>query len=296
MRSPVPAPVEQAVNGWPVVQRARQGWDQLHELLAQTPELTTPTPLPRPRAMLEAQQLTVVPPGETIATLRMVSFRLEPGQALGVIGTSGSGKSTLARALTGIWVPASGTVRLDGATLDRYTPEALGAAFGYLPQEVTLFAGTVAENIARLSTAPDGEAIVRAAQQAGAHNMILSLPQGYDTVINPGGSRLSGGQRQRIGLARALYGDPVILILDEPNANLDSEGQTALNTAIRAMKQDQRSVIIMAHRPAGIAECDTILMLENGMRRAFGPRDEVLQAQLQNYKTVAGAIAKDPGK
>jgi len=245
---------------------------------------------------METQQLTVVPPGETVATLRMVNFRLEPGQALGVIGTSGSGKSTLARVLTGIWPVASGTVRLDGATLDRYTPEALGGALGYLPQDVALFGATITENIARLSLQPDAEAVVAAAKRAGAHDMILGLPQGYDTVINPGGSRLSGGQKQRIGLARAMYGDPVILILDEPNANLDSEGQEALNSAIRAMKADGKSVVIMAHRPAGIAECDTILVMEGGMRRAFGPRDEVLQAQLKNYKTVAGVISPEAKK
>nr|WP_198671057.1 type I secretion system permease/ATPase [Oceanibium sediminis] len=287
------APVEQAINGWPLFQRARQGWRSLETLLAQTPILPEPTALPAPRAILDAQHVTVVPPGEKVATLRMVSFRLEQGQALGVIGPSGSGKSTLARVLTGIWPPASGSVRLDGATLDRYASEALGRALGYLPQDVALFGASIAQNIARLAAAPDAEAVVAAAKRAGAHDMILGLPDGYDTMINPGGSRLSGGQKQRIGLARAMYGDPAILILDEPNANLDAEGQAALNAAIRAMKQENKSVIIMAHRPAGIAECDTILVMEAGMRKAFGPRDEVLKAQLKNYEKVAGALTSE---
>lgn len=290
------APVEQAINGWPIFQRARQGWTSLKELLSTTPALVPPTKLPAPRAILETQQITVLPPGEQSATLRMVSFRLEPGQALGVIGPSGSGKSTLARAITGIWPPASGTVRLDGATLDRYAPEDLGRAIGYLPQDVALFGATIAQNIARLAAEPDAAAVVKAAKRAGAHEMILKLPDGYDTMINPGGSRLSGGQKQRIGLARAMYGDPVILVLDEPNANLDAEGQAALNAAIRQMKEEGKSVVIMAHRPAGIAECDTILVMENGMRKAFGPRDEVLKAQIRNYDKIAGSIGVEAKK
>ncbi|MEM8787073.1 MAG: type I secretion system permease/ATPase [Pseudomonadota bacterium] len=284
------APVEQAIGGWPLFQRARQGWTSLKELLTRTPAFEQPTPLPAPRAILEAQQVTVVPPGEQVATLRMLSFRLDQGQALGVIGPSGSGKSTLARALTGIWQPASGKVRLDGATLDQFSPEDLGRAIGYLPQDVALFGATIAENIARLEAQPNPEAVVAAAKKAGAHELILSLPDGYDTRLNPGGRRLSGGQRQRIGLARAMYGDPAILVLDEPNANLDAEGQAALNAAIRQMKSVGRSVIIMAHRPSGIAECDLILVLEGGLRKAFGPRDEVLKAQLKNYSQVAGTI------
>lgn len=288
------APVEQAIGGWPLFQRARQGWASLQDLLARTPAIEAPTKLPAPRAILDAHQVTVVPPGEQVATLRMLSFRLVQGQALGVIGPSGSGKSTLARALTGIWPAASGKVRLDGATLDQYAPEDLGKAIGYLPQDVTLFGATIAENIARLAAQPDPTKVVEAAKKAGAHQLILSLPDGYDTRINPGGSRLSGGQRQRIGLARAMYGDPAILVLDEPNANLDSQGQEALNSAIRSAKAEGRSVIIMAHRPAGIAECELILVLEGGLRKAFGPRDEVLREQLKNYSQIAGSIA--PGK
>jgi len=286
------APIEQAIGQWPVVLRARQGWEQLSELLEKTPEDAERTELPKPRAVLEAQQLTVVPPGEQAATLRMVSFRIEPGQAMGVIGPSAAGKSTLARAITGIWRPASGKIRLDGASLDNYQSDVLGQNIGYLPQDVGLFNGTIAENIARLSTQPDPAMVVAAARKAGAHEMILKMPEGYDTRISAGSGRLSGGQKQRIGLARAMYGEPVILVLDEPNSNLDSIGSEALNEAIRAMKAEGKAVIIMAHRPAAIAECDLILMIEGGMRKAFGPRDEVLKEQLKNYNAVSGAIGQ----
>ena len=288
------APVEQAIAGWPLAQRARQGWAALSDLLARTPAPAAPTPLPAPRAILDVHQVTVVPPGEHVATLRMLSLRVEPGEALGVIGASGSGKSTLARAITGIWQPASGKVRLDGATLDQYAPEALGRAIGYLPQEVTLFGATVAQNIARLQE-PDPAAVVAAARAAGAHELILSLPEGYDTMIRTGAARLSGGQKSRIGLARAMYGDPAILVLDEPNAHLDAEGQQALNAAIRHIKADGRSVVIMAHRPSGIAECDTILILDHGLRKAYGPRDEVLKAQVKNHAQIARAIGPAGG-
>lgn len=280
------APVEQAVTGWSVVARAREGWGRLMVLLSSVPAETPRTPLPRPRAVLEANNLTVVPPGHSAATLRMVSFRLEPGQAMGVIGPSGAGKSTLARALCGVWRPAGGWIRLDGATLEQYDPDVLGSLIGYLPQRVTLFDGTIAENIARLSPKPDPAQVVEAAKRAAAHQMILDLPEGYDTRVDQAGGRLSGGQIQRIGLARALYGHPVLLILDEPNSNLDNEGSLALNTAVRSMKAAGGAVLIMAHRPAAIAECDTLLMLEGGLRRAFGPREEVLRAMVQNANEI----------
>ncbi|WP_413850870.1 type I secretion system permease/ATPase [Albidovulum sp.] len=283
------APVEQAIGGWALVQRAQEAWGRLARLLTAVPPAAPRTALPKPRAVLEANQLTVVPPGQTQAALRMVSFRLEPGQALGVIGPSGAGKSTLARALTGVWRPAGGWIRLDGATLDQYDPDVLGAQIGYLPQRVTLFDGTIAENIARLAPLPDAAAVVAAAQKAAAHQMILDLPEGYDTRVAQAGGRLSGGQIQRIGLARALYGDPVILVLDEPNSNLDNDGSMALNAAIRAMKADGRSVLIMAHRPAAIQECDQILFLDGGMRRAYGPRDEVLKSMVRNATDIARA-------
>lgn len=285
------APIEQAVGGWPLVSRAREGHARLADLLSRTPVDPPRTTLPRPKAILEAQNLSVVPPGDSQPVLRSVSFRLEPGQALGIIGPSGSGKSSLARALIGVWRPAGGKVRLDGATLDQYDPDVLGSYFGYLPQRITLFDGTIAQNIARLQENPDGLKVVEAAKKAAAHDMIVKLPDGYDTRVSTLGGRLSGGQIQRIGLARALYGDPLILVLDEPNSNLDNDGSLALNLAIREMKADGRAVLIMAHRPAAIQECDLLLVLEDGTRRAFGPRDQVLREMVKNHAEIGKTTA-----
>jgi PrtD family type I secretion system ABC transporter len=282
------APIELAIGQWPLVQAARRGWRNLGQLLGEVPPEPERTPLPRPRAKLDVQQLTIVPPGEQQAALRIVTFNIEPGQALGVIGPSGAGKSTLARALTGVWRPAGGKVRLDGAALDQYGND-LGNHIGYLPQRVTLFDGTIAENIARLSDQPNAEMIVAAAKKADAHEMILKLPDGYDTRVTAAGGKLSGGQMQRVGLARAMYGDPVLLVLDEPNSNLDNEGSAAVNNAVRAMKAEGKTVLIMAHRPAAIKECDMLLMLEGGSRVAFGPKDEVLKAVVQNHQQVRNA-------
>lgn len=290
------APIETIVGQWAVLARGREAWANLATLLGEVPEEPLRTHLPRPRGRLELEQVTVVPPGESQATLRMVSFRVEPGQAVGVIGVSGAGKSTLARAITGAWRPAAGKIRLDGAALDQYDPDTLGRHIGYLPQRVTLFEGTIKENIARLSPVPDDAAVVRAAQAAAAHEMILRLPEGYDTRVDGSGGRLSGGQIQRIGLARALYGDPVVVVLDEPNSNLDNDGSMAVNAAIRGLKERGAAVLIMAHRPAAIAECDLLLMLENGTRRAFGPKEDVLREIVQNHRQIiqsgpAGGVA-----
>jgi len=280
------APLDLAIGQWPMIQRAMKGWQNLAELLAEIPPDVPRTPLPDPKAHLQVQQITVVPPGEQQASLRLISFDLEPGQALGVIGPSGSGKTTLARALTGVWRPAGGKIRLGGAALDQYDPEVLGRHIGYLPQRVQLFDGTIAENIARLSATPDPGKVIAAAQKAAAHDMILRLPQGYDTPVSTGGGRLSGGQVQRIGLARALYSDPVVLVLDEPNSNLDNEGSRALNLAIKQMKAAGKSVLIMAHRPAAIQECEWLMVLEGGTRKAFGPRDTVLKEMVQNHQEI----------
>ena len=250
------------------------------------------TALPKPKARLQVQGVSVAPPGENLPTLKSVSFGLEPGQALGVIGQSASSKSTLARVLTGIWKPQVGKVRLDGAALDQYQLDVLGQHIGYLPQDVVLFDASVADNIARLSQEPNAEMVVAAAKKAGAHEMVLRLPDGYDTRISSGGSRLLGGQKQRLGLARALYGDPVLLVLDEPNANLDASGSQVLNRAIEQMKAEGKSVIIMAHWPSGIAICDMLLVLENGTMKAYGPRDEVLKETIKNYQDVVPGLKK----
>ena len=284
-------PVEQAVGQWPVVTRARQARTRLAELLTRSPPPAARTELPRPKALVDVQDLTVLPPGGAAPVLRGLSFRLPPGQAMGVIGPSGSGKSSLARALTGVWRPAAGTIRLDGATLDQYDPDILGAYIGYLPQRVSLFDGTIAENIARLQASADPGRIVAAAKAAAAHDMILRLPSGYDTQVATMGSRLSGGQIQRIGLARALFGDPVILILDEPNSNLDNDGSAALNQAIRTAKARGASVLIMAHRPAAIQECDLLVVMNEGAAAAFGPRDAVLRETVRNAGDITRSTA-----
>ncbi|MDF1669449.1 MAG: type I secretion system permease/ATPase [Roseovarius sp.] len=281
------APIEQVIGQWPVVQRTVRGWKSLAGLLGRVRPEEDKTQLPRPKALLDVQQLTIAPPGETQAALKMVSFKLQPGQAVGVIGQSGAGKSTLARALTGVWAPAGGKIRLDGAALDQFEPHVLGAHIGYLPQRVQLFDGTIAQNIARLAEEPDDEQVVLAARRADAHEMILSLPEGYDTRVTANGGRLSGGQMQRIGLARAMYGDPVLLVLDEPNSNLDNEGSEAVNAAIRGFKSVGKSILIMAHRPAAIKECDLLLVLDNGQVRAFGPKEKVLREVLSNHSEVA---------
>ena len=209
-----------------------------------------------------------------------------PGIAFGVIGPSGAGKSTLARALTGVWRPAGGMARLDGASLNQYGPDVLGRHIGYLPQRVQLFDGTLAENIARLNPNPDAAKVVEAAKKAAAHEMIVSLPDGYDTRIVGANSKLSGGQMQRIGLARALFDAPVILILDEPNSNLDNDGSIALNDAIRAMKEAGNTVLIMAHRPSAIQECEQLLVLDKGVVTAFGPKDQVLRDMVKNHNQI----------
>ncbi len=286
------APVEQSLAHWPALQRARAGWARLANLLHTIPAEAARSPLPTPKAQLDVTGLIAGPPGAALPNLRNISFQLHAGEALGIIGRSGSGKSSLARVLTGLWPPAAGAVRLDGATLDQYGSANLGRHIGYLPQHVTLFSGTVAENIARMSPDPDPEAVIRAAKAAQAHDLITSLPMGYDTPLQGTDGPLSGGQRQRIGLARAFYGDPVLLILDEPNAALDAEGSDALNRAVRACKDAGRAALIMTHRPMAISECDRLLVLDKGQITAIGPRDEILRSMVQNADAVQTTLTR----
>ena len=289
------SPIEVGLGQWPLVQRARKGWQNLEELLGKTPPEAARTALPEPRALLEVESIAATAPGESRPLLRNVTFRVEPGEAIGVIGPSGSGKSTLARVLTGAWRNAAGTVRLDGAALSQYDPAVLGDHIGYLPQRVQLFDGTIAQNIARLAETPDAAAVVEAAKSAAAHDMIVKLPDGYDTRVRAGGGRLSGGQMQRIGLARALFGKPAIVILDEPNSNLDNEGSVALNNAIKRLKAQGKSVLIMAHRPAAIQECDKLLVIDQGTMTAFGPKDEILRKMVTNHRDIQqGGTARPP--
>ncbi|WP_282078358.1 type I secretion system permease/ATPase [Epibacterium ulvae] len=279
------APIETLISQWGLVQRALQGQERLATMLGETPERPAPMPLARPKAKLQLQGVTLVPPtlpGQVSKpVLQGLNFDINPGSALGVIGASGAGKSSLARALIGLWHPASGRIRLDGSTYNQYDMDILGSYIGYLPQQVTLFDGTIAENIARLAEVPDPDQVVAAAKKAAVHEMIQQLPQGYDTPVKVSGSRLSGGQIQRIGLARALYGDPLLLVLDEPNSNLDNEGSQALNLAVASARKDGRVVVIMAHRPAAIQLCDKILILDKGTQRAFGEKDVILKEHLQ---------------
>ena len=270
------APVDQAIGSWRQFVSARAAFGRLDRLLRQTPVAPPRTTLPKCRGNLSVEKLYAGPPGAKRPLLNRLSFAVGPGEALGIIGPSGSGKSTLVRLLTGIWQPQHGSVRLDGATLAQWRPEALGKAIGYLPQEVELFSGTVRDNICRFCDVPDHGAVVQAAIRAGVHDMILRLPDGYETQIGDAGRSLSGGQRQRIALARALYGDPVVVVLDEPNSNLDAAGEAALTEAILDLKRRGRTVVVVAHRPSAILAMDKILLIERGMQSAFGDKDEVM--------------------
>ena len=281
------APIELLVNQWPVLERGRAGWGNLVRLLGAVPVQKPKTDLPVPTARIVAEQVTIVPPGDSKASLRMISFKVNPGEAVGVIGPSGAGKTSLARALAGLWPPAGGAVRLDGATLDQYDPDVLGSYIGYLPQTVVLLNGTIRDNIARMSSNPDDAAVIKAAKRAAAHEMILRLPDGYDTIVDGTGGRLSGGQVQRVGLARAMYGDPVYLVLDEPNSNLDNEGSMAVNNAIRLMREEGRAVFVMAHRPAAIEQCDKLMYIDGGVLKAFGPTEDVKAQILANREQIA---------
>lgn len=286
------APVEMAVGQWALIERARTAWLSLNKFLDAIPPEEKRTKLPTPEGRLIAKGITVIPPGIRTPTLRNASLTLEPGHALGVIGKSGSGKTTLAKALLGLWLPAAGEIRLGGATLDQYDSDDLGHHIGYLPQQVTLFNGSVAENIARMSESPDAEAVVAAAKKANAHELILGLEKGYDTFLEGNDSQLSGGQKQRIALARALYGNPVLLILDEPNSALDAEGTEALNAAVRGLKKDGKAAIIMTHRPQAISECDHLVVVEKGQIVKTGPRDEVLGSMVQNANVIKRHLSK----
>jgi len=282
------APVELAVAHWKGLVAARQGWARLWTFLASFPNSRPGVALPAPNEGLRVEAVTATAPGVGRALVNDVSFSLRSGEGLGIIGASGSGKSTLVRAMTGIWTPARGSVRLDGASLDQWSPEVLGKHIGYLPQDVELFAGSVAQNIARFDPDARSEDIVAAAKAAGIHDLVCSLPKGYDTSIGEGGAALSGGQRQRLALARALYGEPFLVVLDEPNSNLDAEGEDALTRAIKDVRARGGIVVIVAHRPSALASVDRLLFMAEGRARAFGPKDEVLAAL---KRTPAGSPA-----
>jgi ATP-binding cassette, subfamily C, type I secretion system permease/ATPase len=275
------APVDLAIAHWKAFAACRQSWHRLNKLLALLPAEQTPMLLPAPKERLGVENASVAPPGSAKLVLQDASFKLERGSALGVIGPTGSGKSSLARLLVGVWQPARGKVRLDGCTFDQWSSEVLGRHIGYLPQDVELLGGTVAQNIARFDPEADPQAIVAAAKAAGVHELIIELAEGYETNVGERGETLSAGQAQRIALARALYGDPFLVVLDEPNSNLDAAGDEALTKAILGVRARGGIVVVIAHRPSAIAGVDLLLVLKQGRLQAFGPKDEILSKVLQ---------------
>jgi ATP-binding cassette, subfamily C, bacterial PrsD len=280
------APVDLAIANWKGFVAARQGWRRLVDVFQRTPALPERMALPAPSQFLSVEHLTVLEPGGQRFLIRDITFTLKAGQSLCIIGPSGAGKSTLARALVGAWKPAAGRVQLDGAALDQWPVEDLGSQIGYVPQDVELFSGTIADNISRHQESADPNSVIEAASAAGVHAMITRFRDGYQTQIGDAGSALSAGQRQRIALARALYGNPFLVVLDEPNSNLDAEGDAALQRAVAATKARNGIVIAVSHRPSILEAFDMILLLSEGQVTAFGPRDEVLAKHVRNSTAI----------
>ena len=291
------APVEAAVGQWKQFVNARSAYGRLKDLLSQVPPDASRMALPRPEGKLVLDRVVVTPPGATTPTVKGLSLEIAPGEAIAIVGASGAGKSSLARALVGVWLPISGTIRIDGADITHWDPEQLGPHLGYLPQEVELFTGTIAENIARFGEI-DPQKVIAAAVLAGAHDMIQSLPGGYDGRVGDAGRSLSGGQRQRVALARALYGTPRVLILDEPNASLDHEGEKALQDAIVAVKKLGMTVIVISHRTGLLSVVDKVAIMADGIVVRFDAPNVVFAAQMQarpatNISPIrAGAVAE----
>jgi ATP-binding cassette subfamily C exporter for protease/lipase len=293
------APIEQVINVWKSYSAAKLSYGRLVKLLDTHPERGTGMSLPRPQGLVSVEGVSATPPGSRgDAVLHNVSFAVEPGDVLGIIGPSASGKSTLARLLVGIWPVSDGIVRLDNADIYQWNKDELGPYIGYLPQDIELFAGSIAENIARFNEV-DSEKVIEAAKLAGVHELILRFPHGYDSIIGNGGAGLSGGQKQRIGLARALYGDPALIVLDEPNSNLDDAGERALNQAIMFLKQRNKTVVLITHRTNLLSMTNKLLLLVNGNVNAFGPTQQVLQALANAQRPQSGpqavrAVSNEP--
>jgi ATP-binding cassette subfamily C exporter for protease/lipase len=291
------APVEALIGNWKQLVSARSAYKRLSDLLGMYPARTAGMPLPRPLGDVAVENAATGAPGSKTLILRNVNFKLQAGEVVAVIGPSASGKSTLARLLVGIWPTLAGSVRLDGSEIFKWNKDELGPYLGYLPQDIELFGGSVAENIARFGEV-DSDQVLAAAQAAGVHDLILLLPNGYDTPLGEAGSALSGGQKQRIGLARALYGDPAFIVLDEPNSNLDDLGEAALADTIRRLKAKKRTVVIVTHRMTTLAVADSILVMHEGTVKAHGPRDQILaamrSANAPNAPNAANASTSPP--
>jgi ATP-binding cassette subfamily C exporter for protease/lipase len=288
------APVQQVIGVWRQWSSVTSAYGRLQKLLADNPPREAGMELPKPTGAISVEGVTAAPPMVNVPVLKSVTFQIQPGDCLGVIGPSGSGKSTLARLVVGVWRAMVGKVRLDGADVFQWNKDELGPSMGYLPQDIELFAGTISENIARFGEV-DAEQVVAAAKLAGVHDLILRLPEGYDTPIGDGGLGLSGGEKQRLGLARALYGEPSVIVLDEPNSNLDDIGEIALTQAIIRLRQMRKTVILISHRPSIIRETNKLLVLRDGMVSAFGPTDQVLKDLAQfkaQQESQAAARAK----
>ncbi|MYA36607.1 MAG: type I secretion system permease/ATPase [Gammaproteobacteria bacterium] len=285
------APIDLLVNTWRGFSVARAQYNRLGELLEQLPPQPLPMPLPEPRGQLAVEGLFVLPPASQTFVVRNANFDLAPGEALGIVGPSASGKSSLARAILGVWPSARGAVRLDGAEIFTWDRDQLGPHLGYLPQDIELFDGSIADNICRFGE-QDSEAIVAAARLAGVHELILELPQGYNTIIGGSGGVLSGGQRQRIGLARAVYGDPCLIVLDEPNSNLDDQGEKELVEALERIKNKGSTVIVISHRTMVLQSMDKMLVLKEGATINYGPRSQVLAALMKPAAKLPHSAAR----
>lgn len=284
------APVELGITNWRSFTSARHGWARLQSFLKNAPSSKVETTLPTPQHELSLENVTGGPPSGRV-TVSDVSFSLEAGDALGIIGPSGSGKSTLARMIVGIWRPLHGTVRFDGASIDQWRPRDIGKSIGYLPQSIELFPGTISQNIARFDPSADSTSVVSAARAAGVHELIVTLPQGYDTRIGDGGEALSMGQMQRVALARALYGDPFVVLLDEPNSNLDRDGDLALSEAIASVRARKGIVMIIAHRPSALENVNKVMVMAFGRVQNFGHRDQFLRPAASNVRPINGGPA-----
>jgi ATP-binding cassette subfamily C exporter for protease/lipase len=293
------APVQQVIGVWKSWNTTQVAYSRLTELLAANPPRDAGMPLPKPLGAISVENVIAAPPGSPVPVLKGVNFAIAPGEVLGVVGPSGSGKSTLARLLVGVWPAVQGKVRLDGADIYQWNKAELGPHIGYLPQDIELFSGTISENIARFGEL-EAEKVVSAAKRAGVHDMILHFPKGYDTLLGDGGAGLSGGQKQRIGLARAMYGDPSIIVLDEPNSNLDDVGEAALLQGILDLRQQGKTIVLITHRSSILGVTNKLLVLRDGVTAMFGPTTEVInalnqgiaQAQQQQQAQQAEAQAR----